>query len=214
MQVEDVNKMVEEAIDQFAGFVRDGQEFNHAETTNSAASADDPVAGAKETQLVQTEGQSALMKDDLVYVPEGEQFDKCVISAKFSAAQENPTYGLMCPVIRAGKFLVLRVFLSTFTRGIRPLDARGNEAKEFKYPDGTACQAVRNNVGSVYEALKVLSGKVLKVEAKDKIRCNVIKRGSSRDPETGRYPTEPGTQNMYKISFVKKETWTEALKKA
>lgn len=214
MQEKDLNAKINEAIDQHASFVREGQEFYHGATDNSDPSVEDPIAEAKATQLVQTDGQSALMPGDIAFVPEGTDFDKAFIGAKFSAGQQNTTFGLMLPVIRAGKLIVLRVFVSTFTRGVRILDNRGNEAKDFSYPEGTACTAVRNNVGSVYDALHVLAGKAIKVVAKTRVKCMVIKRGSARDPETNRFPTEPGNQNMYKIDFVDKKTWTDALAKA
>lgn len=190
-------------------FVRDGQ------TITIGAEA---VAAADARQNIQTEGQNSFRVGDEFEMPATLDELKAVMFAeKFTPTQREPSIGVVVVVERDGKPVALRVFSTSFTRGVRPVDNTaptkdkdGNPlAPVFKqdmiYPGGQPAKDVRDVNGSILEAFSALVGKTIRVTRVDSISCQQIKRGAQPDQETGRFKESDfvvGTRKVCTFAYV------------
>lgn len=190
-------------------FLREGQTI----TTGAEA-----IASADSRQNIQTEGQNSLRVGDEFEMPATLDELKAVMFAeKFNPTQREASIGVVVVVERDGKPVALRVFSTSFTRGVRPVDPTaptkdkdGNPLppvfkQDMIYPGGQPAKDVRDVNGSILEAFSALIGKTVHVTRVDSISCQQIRRGAQPDSETGRFKESDfvvGTRKVCTFAYV------------
>lgn len=190
-------------------FLREGQTI----TTGAEA-----IASADSRQNIQTEGQNSLRVGDEFEMPATlDELKAIMFAEKFNPTQREPSIGVVVVVERDGKPVALRVFSTSFTRGLRPVDttaptkdSEGNPLppvfkQDMIYPGGQPAKDVRDVNGSILQAFSALIGKTIRVTRVDNINCQQIRRGATPDSETGRFKESDyvaGTRKLCTFAYV------------
>lgn len=171
--IEDLELLVEKAKSAFQNqTLREGQSI---EKDAKAA-----VAKAKKANNRQSGDGASIQEGDVIIFPiNSTQLEDRLLVQKFSDNQEDPSIGVLCPVLRKGRLIMQRIFPGLFNRANEEFDeTTGKGNGNFIYPGGAPAEDFRAFYGSMYDVWESYIGKAVRVKSRKAIDIYGLKRGA------------------------------------